>query len=56
MRSNEEVCGTCKWCKFDRNAEDFICTNPDSNNIADYVEYKDFCYEWESKESEETKF
>lgn len=50
MQDEREVCGTCRYCKLESKDSGFICTNPDSDNIADWVEYKDFCYEWEQKE------
>jgi len=49
MDDEQQVCGTCKHCKFEGEDEGFVCTNPDSDNLSDWVEYKDFCYEWEGK-------
>ena len=28
----------------------YVCTNPDSDNRADWTEYEDSCEEWEEKE------
>lgn len=46
----EEICGTCKWHQLEDEESGYVCTNPDSDNRADWTEYEDSCEEWEEKE------
>lgn len=47
---DNEVCGTCRFHKRDGDfPDDFICVNPDSDNVGDWTEYTDTCEEWERR-------
>lgn len=39
-------CGNCDYCQKD--GLDMICTNEDSEYLADFVEENHYCYEWDS--------
>ena len=45
----EQCCGTCKF-HMKENEEDYICTNGDSEYVADWTEYNHTCDEWEERE------
>jgi len=50
MRDKEECCGTCRYHKPDGTfPDDWVCTNPDSDNYSEWTEYEDTCDEWESR-------
>ena len=38
-----ECCGLCKFHQHEDVTEGWICTNPDSEYIADWTEYEDSC-------------
>ena len=40
-------CGNCKWCS--KEGEDLVCTNIESEYIADFVEKNHSCDEWEGE-------
>ena len=44
---DKQVCGTCYWHK--RDGGDWVCTNGNSDNCADWTEYSDSCDEWEGR-------
>lgn len=45
---------TCKNCIHMQQAQgEFICANADSEYLADYVDLKHSCDDWESKRKEE---
>lgn len=52
MTDNKEKhnCKTCRYFSHDEDMldGDFICINDQSENLADYVSYKDSCSKWES--------
>lgn len=45
-----KCCGTCKHSKYDKQSEDFVCSNSESENFADWVDYSNYCEEWEDNE------
>ena len=57
-KTQDEVCGTCKYNKRDwtnPNNPDFYCSNERSNYYGDNTEYKTTCEEWEGKEQQMIK-
>ena len=46
---SDKYCGTCKHIEFDKQSEDFVCSNSESDNFAEWVDYTDECEEWEEK-------
>ena len=45
----KECCGTCKYGSYDK-MQGYVCVNADSEYIADFVEYRHVCDEWEGKD------
>ena len=45
--SNDKCCGTCKYHCHENIDDGWVCTNVDSEYVAEWTEYKDFCDEWE---------
>ncbi len=45
----DECCGTCKYHRYDRNEQEWICNCQRSDNYADYTEYSDYCENWEDR-------
>ena len=41
-------CGNCNWCA--ENGEDLVCVNHESEYVADFVDEKHCCDEWEGEE------
>lgn len=48
--SEREVCGTCRWSRYDRELNDFYCQNRDGENYGAGTAYDDSCSDWEEKE------
>lgn len=48
--NNQEVCGTCKYNRRDRQTGEFYCGNESGDNYAVPTFYDDTCDEWEEKE------
>ena len=44
-----KVCGECKYHTFENIDSGYVCTNPDSEYIADWTEYNDSCENFEEK-------
>ena len=44
----ENTCKSCKWCKIDE-LRDKICVNDESEYMADYVDDKHSCIDYEPK-------
>lgn len=42
-------CGECKYTYYDE-MQGYVCTNDESEYIADFVEYDHWCEEFEEKE------
>lgn len=42
-----EICGTCKYHIHENVDDGFICTNPNSDHIADWTDAEDLCTERE---------
>ena len=49
MMANNKCCGTCEWSMYDK-VNGYVCTNGESDYVADFVEYEHFCDEYEEKE------
>ena len=47
---NEEICGNCKWHRYEKESQGWVCCNADSDYCADWTEYDDSCDEFEEKE------
>ena len=45
-----EVCGTCRWNRYDRESKDFYCGNKDGDNHGASTAYDDSCRDWEEKD------
>ena len=43
----KQCCGTCRW--WERDEDDHICVNEESENLADWTEWNNICEEWEGK-------
>lgn len=50
----DKCCGTCKYCTYDK-MQGFVCVNPDSEYVADFVEYKHCCEDYEEKGLEDAE-
>ena len=46
----DEICGTCKYHKYEDISQGWVCTNSDSEYLADWTEYNDTCEEYTDKE------
>ena len=47
--SKYRCCGSCKHSEYDKQSEDFVCNNPESENFAEWIEFNCKCQEWEDK-------
>lgn len=45
----KEVCGTCKYCKFDPADDDWYCSCEDGDEFMEFVRYEYRCDDWEEK-------
>lgn len=45
----DKCCGTCKYHRFNKNDDEWVCLCPDSYYFGDYTEYDDKCEDWEGK-------
>lgn len=45
----KECCGTCEYAHYDK-VQGYVCTNSDSEYVADFVEYEHCCEDFEEKE------
>jgi len=46
--ANAECCGTCESALYDK-VNGYVCTNGESDYIADFVEYEHWCEEYEER-------
>lgn len=46
----DKCCGTCAYHRYDREMEEWLCRNDESENYADYTDYNDSCIDWEERE------
>ena len=44
-----EVCGTCRFCRYDPEDDDWYCDNDDSTEYTEWVRYEYKCDDWEEK-------
>ena len=42
-------CGNCKYHKHESVDDGWICTNPESDYVADWTEYSDYCSDYEER-------
>ena len=49
----KEICGECKWHKYEEIDRGYVCTNDKSDYCTDWTEYNDTCEEWEQRGIEE---
>ena len=50
IQKETEICGLCRHHKRDGDfPDDFICCNPDSDNVGDWTQYDDSCDFWERR-------
>lgn len=47
MKTERECCGTCQHHRKDRNSEEWICNNEESDYCVVETEYNDYCQEHE---------
>lgn len=45
----ERSCENCRWCTIEENS-DMVCVNGDSEYVADFVDEKHCCEEFEENE------
>lgn len=45
----DKCCGTCKWHKYQREDESWICVNEDSEFCSDWTDYEGYCDDWEAR-------
>lgn len=44
-----KCCGNCEYAIYDK-VDGYVCTNGQSEYIADFVEYEHYCDDYEEKE------
>ena len=44
-----EVCGTCRYCRFDPAEDDWYCDCEDADEYTEYVRYEYHCDEYEER-------
>ena len=42
-------CGTCKWNYKAKGSDDWVCTNDNSGNAADWTDFYHSCEQWEER-------
>ncbi|MFR6513270.1 MAG: hypothetical protein ACLUP8_04475 [Ruminococcus sp.] len=47
---DKKCCGTCKYHCHEGIDDGRVCTNVDSEYVAEWTEYKDSCEEWEGRD------
>lgn len=50
MDNTEKTCGTCKYHEHDEEYNDWVCTNSESEYMADFTDYNHSCSEHEERE------
>lgn len=45
-------CGNCKYSHYDKEEQDFVCTNEDSENYGLPTMYNDSCEQYEDKQED----
>lgn len=46
----QQCCGTCKWHSLENITDGYVCTNGESEYVADWTDYDHKCDEWEERE------
>lgn len=54
MSEIERCCGTCEYGSYSK-TDGYVCTNNESEYVADYTEYSHSCENWERKEERRSK-
>lgn len=49
MDKNDKCCGTCKYHQHEDIDDGWVCVNDESEYVADWTEYDDYCEEWEER-------
>lgn len=49
IRDDEEICGKCKYHRYDIAFEEWYCANKQSENWAEITQYDDECEDWEGR-------
>ena len=49
MKNSREVCGTCRFCRYDPEDDDWYCDNEDGDEYMEWVRYEYKCDDWEEK-------
>ncbi len=44
-----ECCGNCKWQRYEKDSQSWVCTNMDSEYVSDWTEYNHTCDQWEER-------
>lgn len=44
-----EICGECKYHRYDRESGDWVCENDDSEYFAEFTDYNDSCDGYEER-------
>ena len=47
---SEIICGTCHYHRYDKESDDWICMNPDSDLAGCWTDYGYHCMDWEDKD------
>lgn len=53
MIEEERCCGTCRHHNYDESDEGWVCTNTESEYLADWTDYDHTCEEWEERADEQ---
>ena len=48
MLDANSCCGTCEYSTYDK-VNGYVCSNEESDYVADFVEFNHVCDEWEGK-------
>ena len=46
----DKCCGTCAYHQYDKETDDWVCCNAESETVADWTDFNDSCMDWEGKE------
>lgn len=44
-----EICGECKWHKYEEIDRGYVCVNADSPYCTEWTDYSDSCREFEQR-------
>lgn len=49
IKLDKKCCGTCKYHHHENIDDGWVCVNSDSEYVADWTEYNNWCDEWEER-------